>query len=151
MSAGRSRRWIARAHEHLWAVAEDDTLAAPELLDRWLSEIFATKRTAVVTDPELFETYCTLAAEHSEAVSDHVDDLVDRTRAIIAAGVASGDFRPVDPDRMARAVFDATARFHHPAHCADWQDAGIEDEFAAVRSLVVESLRMPPQAAPDRT
>jgi len=42
----------------------------------------------------------------------------------------------------AQAVFDATTRFHHPAHAAEWQAAGIDAEFDAVCTPVIDGLRM---------
>jgi hypothetical protein len=41
----------------------------------------------------------------------------------------------------ARAVFDPTTRFHHPAHAAEWQATGIDAEFDGVCALVVDGLR----------
>jgi hypothetical protein len=38
-------------------------------------------------------------------------------------------------------VFDATARFHNPAHAASWDDPGIDAAFEGVYALVVTGLR----------
>jgi hypothetical protein len=45
-----------------------------------------------------------------------------------------------DPEAAARAVFDATGRFHNPAHAAEWADPGIDDAFEGVWSLVLAGL-----------
>ncbi|MFF3606746.1 hypothetical protein [Streptomyces sp. NPDC002463] len=41
----------------------------------------------------------------------------------------------------ARAVLDATDRFHNPAHAADWSAQDAEDAFTAVVSLVQRAVR----------
>ena len=57
---------------------------------------------------------------------------------IIAEGMAAGDFAPGDPTVAARAVFDATGRFHNPAHAGARSEPGIDEAFEA---LVVGGLR----------
>jgi hypothetical protein len=40
----------------------------------------------------------------------------------------------------ARAVFDATTKFHHPAARSAWQRPAIDDAFAAVWELLRDGL-----------
>ncbi|MFQ6148083.1 TetR family transcriptional regulator [Streptomyces seoulensis] len=136
-----TRRWIDRSYDRLAAIAGDLGTAPPERLRAWLRELFAAKRAKALQDPELTATYGVLAAEHSEVVADHVAVLVGQVRAIVAAGVAAGDFAAADPDGVARAVFDATLAFHHPAFAATWERAGAETAFERVCALLVEGLR----------
>ena len=91
-------------------------------------------------DPELFATYVELAAAAREVVSAHVDMLVGQLAGIIADGVADGDFVADDPKAAARAAFDATSRFHDPAHAAEWRDPRIDAAYEGVRSLVLRGL-----------
>ena len=51
-----------------------------------------------------------------------------------------GVFEGPDPVHAARAVFDATARFHNPAHAAEWSDRGIDAAYEEVRELVTRGL-----------
>jgi hypothetical protein len=44
------------------------------------------------------------------------------------------------PVAAGRTVFDATARFHNPAHAAEWADPGIEAAFEGVWSLILAGL-----------
>jgi Tetracyclin repressor-like, C-terminal domain len=46
-------------------------------------------------------------------------------------------------DVVARAVFDATSRFHDPPYARDWQRPAIDidEEFGALVDLVVRGLR----------
>ena len=59
---------------------------------------------------------------------------------IIADGVAGGELETADTAGAARAVFDATTRFHNPAHAPQWSDPGIDAAYASVRALVLDGL-----------
>ena len=59
---------------------------------------------------------------------------------IIADGAARGEFAVADPQAMARAVFDATTRFHKPVHAAEWADPQIDAAFEGVWALVLAGL-----------
>ncbi|WP_461001431.1 TetR family transcriptional regulator [Streptomonospora sediminis] len=135
-----TRRWISRQHGKIAAAAEAPGAPPPERLRHWLSTVFATKRAIALDEPELFETYSALVAEHSTMAAEHSADLLAQIRAIVVDGIATGDFAGVEPDVTARAVFDATARFHHPAHTGEWLSASIDAEFDAVCSLLIEGL-----------
>ncbi|MCE3552757.1 hypothetical protein LWC33_14970 [Pseudonocardia sp. RS11V-5] len=45
-----------------------------------------------------------------------------------------------DPEATARAVFDATAAFHHPVHAPEWELSGVEERLAAVCDLVLAAV-----------
>ncbi|HEY3881177.1 MAG TPA: TetR family transcriptional regulator [Trebonia sp.] len=138
-----TRRWLSRDRDRLAAIAADAGVLPPQRLRAWLTAMFAAKRAKASDDPELFTTYGTLAAEHSAAAADHVADLLDQLRAIVADGIAGGSFRDTDPAAAARAVFDATTRFHHPAHAAEWTADGIETDLDRVCTLVLGGLVTP--------
>ena len=133
-------RWLHRVAVPLAAVASAED-PAPERLRRWLDTLIATKRSKTLDDPELFATYSALAAESRAVIIAHVDELVAQLATIIAAGMAAGDFAPGDPQVAARAVFDATSRFHNPAHAATWDEPGIDEAFEGVWALVLAGLR----------
>lgn len=132
-------RWLERIATPLAAVAAEDS-AAPERLRRWFDRLIAAKRGLARDDPELFATYLTLAAETRTVVQAHVGELVGQIARIIADGIARGEFAAMDPLVAARAVFDATGRFHNPAHAAEWADPGIDAAFAGVWALVIGGL-----------
>lgn len=104
------------------------------------SILIASKRRLTRGDPELFATYLALATEARAVVQAHVDHLVGQLAQIIADGVARGEFTAVSPVVTARAVFDATVRFHNPAHAPEWSDSGIDAAFEGVWSLVLGGL-----------
>jgi AcrR family transcriptional regulator len=148
-----TERWLASISTPLAAVAEDEG-PAPKRLRRWLDLLISSKRSRALNEPELFATYMALVAEARDVVKAHVDTLVGQLAQIIAGGIARGEFAVADPVAAARAVFDATARFHNPVHAAEWSDAGIDAALEGVWTLLLcglgargASARPPKQAA----
>jgi AcrR family transcriptional regulator len=123
------------------AVAERflDRVCAPlEEIDdpkQWFDALIAGKRARAQEDPELFQTYVNLAQESGDVVRRHVDHLIAQLTAII------GD------ERTARAVFDATARFHDPRHAAEWSAPGVDEAFDAVWALLAQAIARPASSA----
>jgi AcrR family transcriptional regulator len=134
-----TQRWLKRVSDPLGAIAARDG-AAPERLRDWIDALIAAKRAKVGSDPELFATYDALIGESRGVVHEHVETLSRQATAIIAEGVARGEFTVADPDAAARAVLTATVRFHHPAHAAQWAEPGIDDEFETVWQFVLAGL-----------
>jgi AcrR family transcriptional regulator len=134
-----TERWLESISFPLKVVAGEDRPAA-ERLQRWLDLLVRSKRTKALDDPELFATYVELAAEAREVVNAHVDTLVAQLARIISDGVANGEFQVTGTAVAARAVFDATSRFHNPAHAAEWSSPGTDTAFDGVRALVLRGL-----------
>jgi AcrR family transcriptional regulator len=137
-----TQRWLDRAHAGLTETANSDTPAS-DRLRHWLTALFEGKRRKALDDPELFATFSVLVTEHSDVIAAHIRDLVGQLTRIIGDGIANGEFAAADPEVRARAVFDATALFHDPAHAAQWSDPGIDAAFDAVCALVLAGLRTP--------
>ena len=70
----------------------------------------------------MFATYLMLAQEACKVVKAHKDRLVDQIAHMLVDGVKQGAFEVTDAKATARALFDATSRFHHPAHSDEWSD-----------------------------
>jgi AcrR family transcriptional regulator len=134
-----TERWLNRAHAGLGDVARSTT-PPPQRLRDWLSTLFEAKRKKALGDPELFATFTVLVGESSAVVDRHIAEMVEDLTTIIEDGVRTGDFATTAPPATARAVFDATARFHDPAHAHDWAEPDIDAAFEAVVSLVVRGL-----------
>ena len=137
-------RWLARTTGPLATIAEGDG-PAPERLRRWLDRLAALKRGRAADDPQLFATYVALATEIREVVRAHRGELNRQVARIVADGVARGEFAPADPTSTAQAVLDATARFHNPAHAAEWGTPDAEAAFRAVCDLVLRGLGADPR------
>ncbi|MET8749200.1 TetR/AcrR family transcriptional regulator [Streptomyces sp. NPDC059104] len=134
-------RWLAKSVVALERIASAPAEAAPSKLEAWLGALFEAKRQKAGADPELFATYTVLLAENSGVVDTHLTQLIDQLARIIAEGVAAGTLAAPDVPAAARAVFDATGRFHDPQYAADWISPTIVPEFEAVTSLIIRGLR----------
>ncbi|QKW33150.1 TetR family transcriptional regulator [Actinomadura sp. NAK00032] len=135
------RRWLDRVRDQLTATVRASGLAPPDRLHLLLTTMFAMKWTKAREDPELFATFRVLAADHSAVSSAHVDFLLAEVRAIVADGMTTGTFTPGDPEALARAVLDATTRFHDPTHAAEWNSPETEAQSEAVISLILTGLQ----------
>ncbi|MCI2419269.1 TetR family transcriptional regulator [Saccharopolyspora sp. K220] len=131
--------WLHRVHAGLDEIATSPT-PAPERLRHWLTRLFEAKKQHSRDDPELFDTFTTLVAEHGDAAVEHTRDLVDQLQTIIAAGVERGEFAETDSAPAAIAVFTATTTFHNPLFRWEWSEPGIDAVFQAVTNLIVEGL-----------
>jgi AcrR family transcriptional regulator len=137
-----AKRWLDRVDVPLREIAES-TGPAPARLERWLRALFAAKYKRVCEDPEMFATYLTLAREACAAVKAHKDGLVDQVAHILSDGAKEGAFDVADVKATARAVFDATIRFHHPAHSEEWCDPATSARIDAVLALLLKGLEAP--------
>ena len=113
---------------------------APSVCSAGSTSSSSAKRSKALDDPELFATYIELTADAREVVKAHVDTLVAQLARIVADGVARGEFEATDPAATGRAVFDATARFHNPAHAPEWFNPGSDAAYERVRALVLDGL-----------
>ncbi len=134
-----TERWLARVSAPLDAIVQE-TGPAPQRLRRWFAKLIEIKRRKVLDDPEMFATYHALAGDARAIVMGHVATLTTQVTVIVADGVARGEFAVDDPAAAARAVFDATGRFHNPAHAAEWADPQIDKAFEGVWQLVLRGL-----------
>lgn len=135
-----AERWLARVSTPLGAIASGNGTAEKKLRD-WMRTLVEIKRRKVLDDPEMFGTYHALAETAGGAVSRHVEELERQLAHIIREGMESGDFRVSDARNAAVAVFNATARFHHPHFVRQTppQDADV----TAVLDLLVAGLASP--------
>ncbi|WP_028938524.1 TetR family transcriptional regulator [Pseudonocardia spinosispora] len=135
-----THRWLDRVHAGLPDIVTGPG-SASDRLRTWLTTLFEAKRRKVSDDPELYATYHVLVTEHSTVIEEHLDDMVDQVRRIIADGAEAGEFHVADAGRSARAVFDALARFHDPTYANHWSRPGIEEAFTTLVDLVLAGLR----------
>ena len=137
-----AKRWLDRVNAPLQKIA-DSTGPAPAKLERWLRTMLAIKHKKVSDDPEMFATYLTLAREACEVVRAHKERLADQVAHILADGVKQGAFHVTDVKAASRAVFDATIRFHHPAHSEEWSDPQLAARIDALLTLLLRGLEAP--------
>ena len=105
---------------------------------QWFDTLIAGKRARAQDDPELFANYVALALESGDAVKNHVDHLIAQLTNIV------GD------ETTARALFDATARWHDPRHAEEWAKPGTDEAFEAVWALLAQAIARPASSAHSR-
>jgi AcrR family transcriptional regulator len=137
-----AKRWLERLNAPLAKIAEASG-PAPARLERWLRTMISIKQKKVSDDPEMFATYLALAQEACKAVRAHKDGLVDQLAHIVSDGMKQGVFQISDAKAAARAVFDATSRFHHPAHAEEWSDPLLAARIDTVLALLLKGLEAP--------
>jgi AcrR family transcriptional regulator len=113
-----TQRWLDSFHHELDPIVETGDLR------RWLHALFAAKRRKALDDPELFATYTALLEDASSVVDEHVATLIAHVTQIV------GD------ERQAKAILQATTRFHHPAHAAEWSDPDADEDLDRVIDLI---------------
>ncbi|MGA7806112.1 TetR family transcriptional regulator [Bradyrhizobium sp.] len=137
-----AKRWLDRVNAPLQKIA-DSAGPAPAKLERWLRTMIAIKHKKVGDDPEMFATYLALAQEACKVVRAHKDGLVDQIAQILTEGTKQGAFHVTDTTATARSLFDATCRFHHPAHAEEWKDPQLDARIDALLALLLKGLEAP--------
>jgi AcrR family transcriptional regulator len=137
-----AKRWLDRASAPLEKIAQADA-PAPAKLERWLRALFTAKQKRFNEDPEMFATYLTLAQEACKVVKGHKEGLIDQVASILSDGVKQGAFEVADVKTSARAVFDASIRFHHPAHSDEWKDPELATRIDGLLALLLRGLEAP--------
>jgi AcrR family transcriptional regulator len=134
-----AKRWLDRVNAPLEKIAEGAG-PAPAKLERWLRTMIAIKHKKLADDPEMFETYLTLAQEACKVVKAHKDGLIDQVAQILSEGVKQGAFQVADTKATARALFEATSRFHHPAHAEEWKDPQLAARIDVLLALLLRGV-----------
>jgi AcrR family transcriptional regulator len=137
-----AKRWLDRVSTPLEKIAQERG-PAPARLERWLRALFAAKYTKVCNDPEMFATYLALAQEARDVVRAYKENLADQIEHMLSEGVEQGAFEVADVRTSARAIFDATVRYHHPAHAEEWSDPGLSARIDALLALLLRGLEAP--------
>lgn len=88
----------------------------------------------------MFAMYASVTLEAVDMIATHVNQLIGQIARIIEKGIQTEEFRALESEVTARAIFNATSRFHHPAHTKEWQSATIDQEFASVWDLMLSGI-----------
>lgn len=135
-----ARRWLDRVNVPLVDIA-NEAGPAPARLEKWLRALIDSKFKKAGEDPEMFATYLTLARETCAVVKAHKEQLVQQIAHMLADGVKQGAFHVADERAVARAIFDATSRFHHPAFACEWSDPDTAGRIDATLALIMAGLK----------
>jgi AcrR family transcriptional regulator len=134
-----TERWLKLVSKPLAKIVAENAPAS-DRLRRWLEKLIAKKRKKAKVQPELFAMYHAIFSESREVIQAHMETLTSQISAIVADGVARGEFISVDPVAAGKAIFVATARFHDPAYAAEWNDPGLDAVFNEIWRLILGGL-----------
>ncbi|WP_042169350.1 TetR family transcriptional regulator [Paenibacillus gorillae] len=137
-----TERWLQQSvAEPLTAIIEQQHNDAAESLHTWLKTLIRIKRNASLDDAEMFAMYAAVTLDPTAIIDEHIDSLVGQIAVLLERGKNSGVFRMEQPaDRLAQALFSATAKFHHPAHAAEWTAESVDEEFDSLWRLLLSGL-----------
>ena len=135
-----TERWLNRIFAPLEPILHED-LPVEKKLQRWLTLLVQGKRKSAFDDPEMFANYTAMAADASEVLERHMEQLVSQLESIIIQGATEGIFSVAEPHQAAKAIFLATSRFHHPAFVNEWYNDDIEQKFQTVVALLINGIK----------
>ncbi|MBD1382021.1 TetR family transcriptional regulator [Metabacillus arenae] len=125
--------WLdERILKPLTDVYEKSSMKGAERVRAYVQKLIELKRYYAREDEELFNMYAKVTNEATELINRHIGHILEQIRdMIIGGGIDSGD-----PAQLARSIFYATARYHHPAHAYEWKRDTIDQEFNDVWELL---------------
>ena len=132
-------RWLARSGTPLAKIAAEKGKASKRLR-RWFDALIAGKRAKALGDAELFATYSALTKDARDILKAYGEQRFAELEAMLAEGIASGEFRRVDPKVTALALWNATTRFYNPAHSAEWTLPDVDAAFDELWKLLMQGL-----------
>ncbi|ANS76780.1 TetR family transcriptional regulator [Paenibacillus yonginensis] len=139
-----TERWLDQMiSQPLLQLSQDraQVVYIPDLLKAYIQRLFQMKREFSLHDSEMFKMYAEVTEAAVDLIAEHISQICGHLAAIVQAGIDKGQIRPGEPDKLARALFHATARFHHPAHAYEWKEPGIDNDFEQVWGLLAEGFK----------
>ena len=134
-------RWLERVTAPLAKIVNKPDSASIKLR-QWFETLTEIKREILSGDPEMFESYSSLAKQAPEHVkSQHIAHLLQQVESIMFDGVQEGVFEIEDCAVTARCFFFGTVRYHHPLHAPEWQSDSIQQEFSQLFSLLEKAIK----------
>lgn len=123
----------------------EEIIASPEpaaiRLERIILGINQYNRAQFVRDKRLHDMVEVAMAENWEAIQAHCDKIKGYYAAVIAEGIASGEFAALDPVATAQSVFMLSASLCHPTLVAQNDNENAENEARLTVSFILRSLR----------
>ncbi|MNC21617.1 hypothetical protein D3C75_696010 [compost metagenome] len=89
----------------------------------------------------MFKMYSDVTMEAAELIEVHIQQIIEQMSTLIDRGIQQKRIaQSAETRSLARSLFNATSRFHHPAHAHEWQSASIEQEFGQLWLLLEQGL-----------
>ncbi|MRN54212.1 TetR family transcriptional regulator [Paenibacillus monticola] len=115
-----------------------------EQLKNYIMKLIELKHLYAEQDPEMFKMYADVTAESADLIDAHVRRIIEQMITLIAMGIETNLIHTtLQTEVLARSIFNATARFHHPAHAYQWLSTDIEQEFSGLWYLLEKGLTAP--------
>ena len=128
INAGVARRLMGQVERQSQAIAAGKDKAATKLRDL-VTTIHRMNAERYVADLKMHDMVAVAMEEDWEGCKAHIDCLTASIAAVIADGVASGEFKVPDVELAAICTCTAMVRFFHPqliAQCADKPEPTID-------------------------
>jgi len=142
-----TERWLEeKIIGPLSEIAGNTSLADSPLrqLREYITKLAGLKQSFAQEDPEMFKMYAAVTAEAAELIETHVGRIIAHLGCIISSGLENNSIQRIhEPETMARSIFYATSRFHHPAHAYAWHSPNTMEEFGSLWTLIEEGLKGP--------
>lgn len=130
---GVTEKWLdEKIIKPLTSVCNDTSMEGSQHLQSYLRTLIELKHHYAREDEEMFKMYAKVTDEAADLIYKHVNHIIDQMGEII---IRSG-IKSENPSCLARTVFYATIRFHHPAHAYEWKSPTIYKEFLDVWTLL---------------
>jgi AcrR family transcriptional regulator len=131
---------FAEVHRILRAVMGENRPAA-ERLERFIVELHRYNKTRCVSERRLHEMVAAGMEENWAAVERHIAAIHEMIAALVADGVARGEFAPgVAPMDAARAVCTACTGVLHPALIAQFAHKDLEEDARRVVRYLIAAI-----------
>jgi AcrR family transcriptional regulator len=133
-------RLLAQEHAMI-----EEIIASPEpaavRLERIIVAVNTYNRCQFVKEKRLHDMIEVAMAENWEAVKAHCDKVKGYYAAVIAEGIAGGEFAKLDPAEAAQSVFLMCMGLCHPALIAQNNTPSAESDARRAAAMIVRSLR----------
>ncbi|KWX77878.1 TetR/AcrR family transcriptional regulator [Paenibacillus jilunlii] len=137
-----TERWleeqIVAPLEQIVKAPADNALAQ---LKVYIARLIELKLHYAEQDSEMFKMYTDVTMEAAELIEVHIQRIMEQMGILIDRGIQQKRIaQSAATSSLARSLFHATSRFHHPAHAHEWRSASIEQEFEQVWQLLEQGL-----------
>ncbi|MDN4089271.1 TetR/AcrR family transcriptional regulator [Paenibacillus polymyxa] len=134
---GVTEKWLnEKIIDPLTEICQDSSVLGISHLKRYIQTLVELKQYYARDDEEMFEMYTRVTEQAADLIDQHIAHIVDQLADIIVRGGITAN----QPPQLARTLFYATARFHHPAHAYEWKNPTIDQEFAEVWILLEKGI-----------
>lgn len=138
---------FAEVHGLLRALTAEDRPAA-ERIERFVVELHRYNKMRCVSERRMHEMVAAGMEENWAAVERHIAALHEMIAALVADGVARGEFAPgTEPMDAARALCTACTGVLHPAIIAQFAHKDLEEDAKRVVRYLIAGLARPQRAA----